>query len=264
MHADNVYRDLVETVLTHGEHRADRTGTGTKAIFGHQMRFDLREGFPLLTTKKMFWNGIVDELFWFLQAKETMNLNDLPTRSHNLWKWWARDGGDLGAIYGSQWRHWGGDQLQNVIASIKSNPMGRRHIVSAWNVMDIESMALPPCHVLFQFYVGGDSSLSLQLYQRSGDVFLGIPFNIASYSLLLTIVAKATGLTPKHFVHTIGDAHIYLNHVDQLQCQISRSSYPMPTIEVADRGSEINSYTSTDVTLQGYLCHPSLKGSVAV
>lgn len=264
MHADAVYKNLVETVLTHGEYRTDRTGTGTKSVFGHQMRFDLREGFPLLTTKKMFWNGIVDELFWFLQAGPTMNLNDLPTRSHNLWKWWAASNGELGPIYGSQWRHWGGDQLQNVIASIITNPMSRRHIVSSWNVQDIDAMALPPCHVMFQFYVSNAGVLSCQLYQRSGDIFLGIPFNIASYALLTHIVARATGLTPGEFIHTIGDAHIYINHESLLSGQILQDSYPMPTIEVADRGSNLNAYSSADVILKGYLCHPAIRAPVAV
>ena len=264
MHVDETYKQLVELILNKGEIREDRTGVGTKSIFGHQMRFDLQDGFPLLTTKKIFFNGVVDELFWFLQAKDTMNLNDLPTRSHNLWKWWAKEDGDLGPIYGSQWRHWGGDQLQNVVASIINNPTSRRHIVNAWNVSEIDSMALPPCHVMFQFYVSNSGVLSCHLYQRSGDVFLGIPFNIASYALLTHIVARATGLVPGEFVHTIGDAHIYINHIDLVSGQILRDSYPMPTIEVADRGSSLNAYTSADVILKEYQCHPAIKGTVAV
>jgi thymidylate synthase len=272
MHADKVYFNLCNTVLNEGVARTDRTGTGTLSVFGHQMRFNLQEGFPLLTTKKMFFNGVMDELFWFIQGgnidntsyKRRMNLNDLPTRSHNLWKWWAKEDGDLGRIYGAQWREWNHkDQLQTVINNIISDPFSRRHIVSSWNVDDLNDMALPPCHVLFQFYVVGNR-LSCQLYQRSGDVFLGIPFNIASYALLTHIVARATNLEVGDFIHTIGDAHIYTNHLDQIKSQIDREPFPMPTIEVADRGSNVNAYGIQDITLRGYTCHPAIKGSVSV
>ena len=272
MHADLVHADLCNTILTKGRSRSDRTGTGTLSIFGHQMRFDLQEGFPLLTTKKMFWNGVVDELFWFIQGgridnntyKRRMNLNDLPKRSHNLWKWWADEQGDLGRIYGAQWREWNHkDQLQDVIQGIRNDPYSRRHIVSAWNVTDLPDMRLPPCHVLFQYYVA-DGRLSCQLYQRSGDVFLGIPFNVASYALLTHIVAKATGLEVGEFVHTIGDAHIYTNHLDQINSQLQRTPFPMPTVEVADRGSSVDAYTASDILLKEYLCHPALKASVSI
>jgi thymidylate synthase len=272
-HVDDTYKELCELILSTGEYREDRTGVGTKSIFGHQMRFDLSQGFPLITTKKIFFNGVLDELFWFIQGGKVceqtfvnrMNLNDLPTRSHNMWKWWAKDSGDLGRIYGAQWRDWKHtDQLGSVVRSIIDNPYSRRHIVSSWNVAELDDMTLPPCHVLFQFYVSTSGKLSCHLYQRSADVFLGLPFNIASYALLTHIVARATGLVPGELVHSLGDAHIYLNHEGPLRSQLLQNSYPMPTVEVADRGSNIDSYTSTDIVLKDYKCHPPIKANVAI
>lgn len=261
------YIDLINKVLAEGIVRTDRTGTGTKGIFGHQMHFNLEDGFPMVTTKRLHLKSIIHELLWFIQG--STNVGYLQQNGVRIWNEWARPDGELGPIYGYQWRSWpdhkGGhiDQLANVIADIKSNPYSRRHIVSAWNVGCIDEMQLPPCHILFQFYVA-DGKLSCMLYQRSADIFLGVPFNIASYALLTMMVAQITGLKPGTFVHTLGDAHIYLNHMEQVNEQITRTPYPLPRMIINPEVKDINDFRFEDFTLEGYQSHPSIKGTVSV
>ncbi|MCM1050787.1 MAG: thymidylate synthase [Paenibacillus sp.] len=261
------YLDLLNRIMTEGVDRGDRTGTGTRSVFGHQMRFDLSEGFPLLTTKKLHLKSIIYELLWFL--KGDTNVKYLQDNGVRIWNEWARPDGDLGHIYGYQWRSWpdynGGhiDQIKEVIETIKNNPESRRIIVSAWNVADIPGMALPPCHILFQFYVA-DGRLSLMLYQRSADCFLGVPFNIASYALLLLMVAQVTGLKPGEFIHTLGDTHIYHNHFDQVKLQLEREPRPLPVMKINPEVKDIFDFKYEDFTLEDYNPHPHIKGTVAV
>lgn len=261
------YLDLINRIMTEGVDRGDRTGTGTRSVFGHQMRFDLSEGFPLLTTKKLHLKSIIYELLWFL--KGDTNVKYLQDNGVRIWNEWARPDGDLGHIYGYQWRSWpdynGGhiDQIKEVIETIKNNPESRRIIVSAWNVADIPGMALPPCHILFQFYVA-DGRLSLMLYQRSADCFLGVPFNIASYALLLMMVAQVTGLKPGEFIHTLGDTHIYHNHFDQVRLQLEREPRPLPVMKINPEVKDIFDFKYEDFTLEDYNPHPHIKGTVAV
>lgn len=261
------YLDLLEHVKNNGVLKGDRTGTGTKSVFGYQMRFNLKEGFPLLTTKKLHLKSIIYELLWFLAGDTNKKyLNDNGVR---IWDEWAKPDGDLGHIYGYQWRSWptydGGfiDQISEVIETIKKNPESRRMIVSAWNVADLKNMQLPPCHAFFQFYVA-NGKLSLQLYQRSADLFLGVPFNIASYSLLLMMVAQVTGLKPGEFIHTLGDAHIYTNHFEQVDLQLSREPRKLPTMKINPDVKSIFDFKFEDFTLEGYDPHPHIKGIVAV
>lgn len=261
------YLDLLNRIMTEGVDRGDRTGTGTRSVFGHQMRFDLSEGFPLLTTKKLHLKSIIYELLWFL--KGDTNVKYIQDNGVRIWNEWARPDGDLGHIYGYQWRSWpdynGGhiDQIKEVIETIKNNPESRRIIVSAWNVADIPGMALPPCHILFQFYVA-DGRLSLMLYQRSADCFLGVPFNIASYALLLMMVAQVTGLKPGEFIHTLGDTHIYHNHFDQVKLQLEREPRPLPVMKINPEVKDIFDFKYEDFTLEDYNPHPHIKGTVAV
>lgn len=261
------YLDLARRILAEGNRRGDRTGTGTISVFGHQMSFDLSEGFPLLTTKKLHTKSIIYELLWFLQG--STNVRWLQDHGVRIWNEWADADGELGPIYGHQWRSWttadGGtiDQIKNVVEQIRHNPESRRLIVSAWNVADIDRMKLPPCHVMFQFYVA-DGALSCQLYQRSGDVFLGVPFNIASYSLLTMMVAQVCGLRPGRFVHTLGDAHIYVNHLDQIREQLGRAPYPLPTMRINPSVRDIDGFRYEDFELVGYQAWPHIKGVVAV
>ncbi|ROT04815.1 thymidylate synthase [Muribaculaceae bacterium Isolate-104 (HZI)] len=261
------YLDLLDTILLHGTDKSDRTGTGTRSIFGYQMRFNLEDGFPLLTTKKLHLKSIIHELLWFL--KGDTNIAYLQENGVRIWNEWADENGDLGHIYGYQWRHWpdgaGGsiDQIAEAIETIKNNPDSRRIIVSAWNVADIPEMALPPCHAFFQFYVA-DGRLSLQLYQRSADCFLGVPFNIASYSLLLMMVAQVTGLKAGDFIHTLGDAHIYSNHFAQVQEQLGREPRNLPKMIINPEVKDIFSFKYSDFTLEDYNPHPHIKGTVAV
>lgn len=261
------YLDLLKYILDKGIEKEDRTGTGTISIFGYQMRFNLEEGFPLLTTKKLHLKSIIYELLWFIRGDT--NIKYLKEHGVSIWDEWADENGDLGPIYGYQWRSWpsydGGhiDQLSRVINGIKNNPHSRRHIVSAWNVADIDKMALPPCHCLFQFYVANDR-LSCQLYQRSGDVFLGVPFNIASYSLLLMMVAKVCGLKPGEFIHTLGDAHIYLNHLDQVKLQLTRQPRKLPQMIINRDVDSILDFKYEDFKLIDYNPHPYIKGEVSV
>lgn len=260
------YLNLLENILHNGMKKEDRTGTGTYSTFGYQMRFNLQDGFPLLTTKKLHWKSIVHELLWFL--KGDTNIKYLQDNNVRIWNEWADENGELGPVYGKQWRSWEGkdgktfDQMKNLINEIKNNPDSRRLIVSAWNVGKIDEMALPPCHLLFQFYVN-DGKLSLQLYQRSADVFLGVPFNIASYSLLLMIVAKECGLEPYEFIHTLGDAHIYINHLEQVKEQLGRTPTQLPTVVLKD-GVKWDEYTYDDIILKNYNAQPHIKGVVAV
>ena len=261
------YLDLMQRILDHGADKGDRTGTGTKSIFGHQMRFDLAAGFPLLTTKRLHVKSIIYELLWFINGDT--NVRWLQERGVRIWDEWADEAGELGPVYGKQWRSWptpdGGkiDQLAAVIGQIRSNPNSRRLIVSAWNVGEIDQMALPPCHVLFQFYVA-DGRLSCQLYQRSVDVFLGLPFNIASYALLTMMVAQVSGLRPGEFIHTSGDAHLYRNHFDQARLQLNRELRPLPTMRIDPAVTEIEGFAFEDFALTGYDPHPHIKGDVAV
>ena len=261
------YLDLLRHVLDEGTLKHDRTGTGTKSIFGYQMRCNLDDGFPLLTTKKVHLKSIIYELLWFLQGNT--NVHWLQEHGVRIWNEWADENGDLGPVYGHQWRSWptpdGGaiDQITNVVEMIKSNPESRRLIVSAWNVADIDQMKLPPCHTMFQFYVA-DGKLSCQLYQRSGDVFLGVPFNIASYALLTMMVAQVCGLKPGKFVHTLGDAHIYLNHIEQIKLQLTREPYPLPTMRINPDVKDIFGFKYEDFELEDYQCWPHIKGEVAV
>lgn len=263
----NQYLDLLRHVLDHGVEKSDRTGTGTISIFGYQMRFDLDQGFPMMTTKKLHLRSIIYELLWFL--KGDTNIRYLNDNKVNIWNEWADADGNLGHIYGYQWRSWPGydgnsiDQIAQVIHSIKNNPDSRRHIVSAWNVGDLNNMALPPCHVLFQFYVA-EGKLSCQLYQRSADIFIGVPFNIASYALLMMMVAQVTGLRPGTFVHTFGDAHIYKNHLEQVKLQLSREPRPLPRMIINSEISDINGFTFEDFVLEQYDPHPHIKGDISV
>jgi thymidylate synthase len=261
------YLDLLDHVLKNGTEKSDRTGTGTVSVFGYQMRFNLNDGFPLLTTKKLHLKSIIHELLWFISGDtNTGYLNDNGVK---IWNEWADENGNLGPVYGSQWRSWpadGGrkiDQLQNVMSSIKNAPDSRRHIVSAWNVGELDKMALPPCHIMFQFYVAA-GRLSCQLYQRSADIFLGVPFNIASYALLTHMVAQVTGLKPGDFVHTLGDAHIYLNHIEQVRLQLSREPYNLPEMVINPAVNDILNFRYEDFTLTGYMAHPHIKGDISV
>ena len=261
------YLNLLQHILDHGVKKQDRTGTGTISTFGYQMRFNLEDGFPLVTTKKVHLKSIIYELLWFLNGDT--NVKYLQDHGVRIWNEWADENGDLGPVYGYQWRHWRTpdgkevDQIANLIEGLKKNPDSRRHIVSAWNPADVDDMALPPCHTMFQFYVA-DGRLSCQLYQRSGDTFLGIPFNIASYALLTMMVAQVCGLKPGDFVHTIGDAHIYLNHIEQVKLQLSRAPYPLPTMKINPDVKDIFSFKYEDFTLENYQCHPTIKGEISV
>ncbi|MCD8493958.1 MAG: thymidylate synthase [Alphaproteobacteria bacterium] len=261
------YLDLMRRVLETGTKKEDRTGTGTLSVFGHQMRFDLAEGFPLVTTKKLHLKSIIHELLWFL--KGDTNIAYLKENGVRIWDEWADEDGNLGPVYGAQWRKWmtaeGNtiDQISNVIERIKTTPDDRRLIVSAWNVGEIPKMALPPCHAFFQFYVA-DGKLSCQLYQRSADIFLGVPFNIASYALLTMMVAQVTGLKPGEFIHTLGDAHLYTNHLEQTREQLSRKPYPLPEMHLNPHVKSIFDFKFEDFELVGYEAHPHIKGAVAV
>ncbi|MBQ6754159.1 MAG: thymidylate synthase [Bacteroidales bacterium] len=261
------YLDLLDTVLRTGTDKGDRTGTGTRSIFGYQMRFNLQDGFPLLTTKKLHTRSIIHELLWFLNGDT--NVKYLHDNKVSIWDEWAREDGSLGPIYGYQWRHWdkkdGGfvDQISDVVNQIKHNPNSRRMIVSAWNVAQIDEMALPPCHCLFQFYVA-NGRLSLQLYQRSADIFLGVPFNIASYSILLAMMAQVTGLECGDFVHTFGDAHLYNNHFEQAKLQLTREPLPLPTLKLNPDVKDIFSFKYEDIVIENYQSHPHIKAEVSV
>ena len=261
------YLDLMRTILDEGHYKSDRTGTGTYSIFGYQMRFDLQKGFPLLTTKKLHLRSIIYELLWFLRGDT--NIQYLHDHNVTIWDEWADENGDLGPVYGKQWRSWEApdgrviDQITSLIEQLKRNPDSRRLIVSAWNPADVDQMALPPCHTMFQFYAN-DGQLSCQLYQRSADVFLGVPFNIASYALLTMMVAQVCGLQPKDFVHTFGDAHIYSNHVDQAKLQLSREPRPLPQMRINPEVKSIFDFQYEDFTLENYDPHPHIKAEVAV
>jgi thymidylate synthase len=262
----STYEDFMRHVASHGVAKGDRTGTGTTSVFGHQMRFDLREGFPLVTTKKVHFRSIALELLWFLRGDG--NATWLQERGVTIWDEWAAPDGDLGPVYGVQWRSWptpgGGhiDQIAEVVQQLRTNPDSRRIIVSAWNVAELSKMALMPCHAFFQFYVA-DGRLSCQLYQRSADIFLGVPFNIASYALLVLMMAKAAGLQPGDFVHTFGDAHLYLNHVEQAQTQLQRAPRPLPVMHLADKTDPF-AFDEADFALEGYDPHPHIKAPVAI
>ncbi|MDQ2740316.1 MAG: thymidylate synthase [Actinomycetota bacterium] len=261
------YLDLMDRILTTGVDKQDRTGTGTRSIFGHQMRFDLAEGFPLVTTKKVHLRSIVVELLWFLQG--STNVRWLQDRGVTIWDEWADADGDLGPVYGHQWRSWPTpngesiDQIAAVVSSLRTNPDSRRHIVSAWNVAEVGEMAIPPCHTMFQFYVA-NGRLSCQLYQRSADVFLGVPFNIASYALLTEMMAKVVGLEPGDFVHTLGDAHLYSNHFEQAELQLTRTPRPLPRLILTDGIAEMDGFEYADIQVRAYDPHPGIKAPIAV
>ena len=265
-HPERQYLALLADILANGVQRGDRTGTGTLGVFGRQIRFDLAKGFPVLTTKKLHLRSIFIELLWFL--KGDTNIAYLKDNGVRIWDEWADENGDLGPVYGKQWRSWATpdgrviDQIANLVENLKTNPNSRRHIVTAWNPADVDDMALPPCHCLFQFFVA-DGKLSCQLYQRSADVFLGVPFNIASYALLTVMVAKVVGLEPGEFVHTFGDAHLYLNHLDQAREQLTREPFDFPTLKIADK-RDLFAFQYEDFTLEGYQAHPHIKAEVSV
>jgi len=261
------YLDLLQYILNNGVEKPDRTGTGTKSCFGYQMRFDLQQGFPLVTTKKLHLKSIIYELLWFLKGET--NIAYLKEHGVSIWNEWANESGELGPVYGKQWRSWEGadgkivDQVTGLIKQIKTNPDSRRLIISAWNVADLPKMALMPCHTLFQFYVA-DGKLSCQLYQRSADFFLGVPFNIASYALLTMMIAQVCDLEPGEFIHTFGDAHIYNNHIEQVNLQLSRKPLPLPTMKLNPSVKNIFDFTFEDFTLENYQSHPAIKAPVAV
>lgn len=261
------YLDLLSHVMENGVDRGDRTGTGTRGVFGYQMRFDLEKGFPLITTKKLHLRSIIHELLWFLMGET--NIKYLQDNKVRIWDEWADENGDLGPVYGSQWRSWPApngesiDQISNLIEGIKNNPNSRRHIVTAWNPAEVDNMALPPCHCLFQFFVA-DGKLSCQLYQRSADIFLGVPFNIASYSLLTHMVAQVTGLKVGEFVHSFGDAHIYHNHFDQVRLQLTRAPRPLPKLIMNEERTSIFDFAYEDFAFEGYDPHPTIKAPIAV
>ncbi len=270
------YLDLLKHILANGTQKTDRTGTGTKSVFGYQMRFDLSEGFPLVTTKKVHMRSIIHELLWFLKGET--NIAYLKENGVSIWDEWADENGELGPVYGKQWRSWEGadgvviDQVKELIEQIKKNPDSRRLLISAWNVADLPKMALMPCHTIFQFYTAGSNShqkagkrtLSCQLYQRSADVFLGVPFNIASYALLTMMIAQVCDLEPGEFIHTFGDVHIYNNHLEQVELQLSRKPYPLPTMKLNPAVKDIFSFRFEDFTLENYQSHPAIKAPVAV
>jgi thymidylate synthase len=269
------YLDLMRHVLDNGLDKSDRTGTGTRSVFGWQMRFDLAQGFPLLTTKKLHLKSIIHELLWFLSGDT--NIAYLKANGVRIWDEWADENGDLGPVYGHQWRNFGAtrlpggsyardgrDQLAAVVRSIRENPASRRHIVTGWNPLEADTVALPPCHTLFQFHVGMDGRLSCQLYQRSADLFLGVPFNIASYALLTHLVAQATGLTPGDFIHTFGDAHIYVNHFEQVETQLAREPRPLPVLKLNPGVCDLFAFRYEDVAIEGYAPYPAIKAPVAV
>jgi len=261
------YHDLLKHILKNGKKKSDRTGTGTLSVFGYQMRFDLTKGFPCLTTKKLHLRSIIYELLWFLKGES--NIKYLKDNKVRIWDEWADEKGDLGPVYGVQWRKWEDkngnllDQIKNLIFDIKNNPYSRRHIVSAWNVGDLNNMALPPCHTMFQFYVN-ENKLSCQLYQRSADVFLGVPFNIASYALLTMMISHVCGLKYGDFVHTFGDVHLYLNHLDQAKLQLTRKPYVLPEMKINKKVSDIFSFQYDDFKLIDYKFHPHIKAKVSV
>lgn len=261
------YLELMRHVRDNGNVRTDRTGTGTVSVFGHQSRYDLADGFPMVTTKKLHLRSIIHELLWFLRGDS--NIEYLKENGVSIWDEWADENGELGPVYGVQWRSWptpdGGsiDQIQQVIDQIKNTPDSRRIIVSAWNVSFVNQMALPPCHALFQFYVA-DGKLSCQLYQRSADIFLGVPFNIASYALLTMMIAQVCDLEPGEFIHTLGDAHVYSNHLEQVELQLSREPYPLPTLKLNPEIKDLFDFTYEDIEIVDYQCHPHIKGAVAV
>ncbi|MEC9022191.1 MAG: thymidylate synthase [Pseudomonadota bacterium] len=261
------YLDLMQRVLEYGVEKGDRTGTGTKSIFGYQMRFDLSQGFPLVTTKKLHLRSIIHELLWFLRGDT--NIKYLNQNGVRIWDDWADPHGELGPVYGSQWRSWPGpegrqfDQIKELIKGLKNTPDSRRHIVSSWNVAELDKMALPPCHCLFQFYVA-NGRLSCQLYQRSADIFLGVPFNIASYALFTLMVAQVTGLKAGEFIHTLGDAHLYLNHIEQARIQLLRDPYQLPVMSLNERVDDIFEFRFEDFTLRDYRSHPHISAPIAV
>ena len=261
------YLDLLSHILENGNEKTDRTGTGTRSVFGYQMRFDLQKGFPLLTTKKLHTRSIFYELLWFL--KGDTNIKYLHDNKVTIWDEWADENGDLGPVYGKQWRAWQGvdgkitDQISQLIHQIKNTPDSRRMLVSAWNVGEVEQMALPPCHIVFQFYVA-NGKLSCQLYQRSADVFLGVPFNIASYALLTAMIAQVCGLEAGEFIHTLGDAHLYSNHLDQARLQLSRTPYELPKLVLNPEIKDIFDFTYEDIKIENYVSHPHIKAEVAV
>lgn len=261
------YLDLMRHVRDHGTTKSDRTGTGTQSVFGYQMRFDLSQGFPLITTKKLHLRSIIHELLWFLRGES--NIHYLQENGVSIWDEWADDNGNLGPVYGTQWRSWltpSGDkidQISRIVDQIRHNPDSRRLMVSAWNVADVDQMALPPCHALFQFYVA-DGKLSCQLYQRSADIFLGVPFNIASYALLTSMVAQVTGLKVGEFIHTLGDAHLYSNHLEQADLQLSRNPLPLPTLQLNPDIQSLFDFRYDDISIINYTYHPHIKAEVAI
>ena len=264
---DETYATLLDRIIFEGEQRTDRTGVGTIALFGTRMRFDLSKGFPLLTTKRVYWKGVVEELLWFLRG--STNAKELQEKGVHIWDAWADEDGELGRIYGRQWRAWEGregfiDQIENVVDALVENPDSRRHIVTAWNPADVDNVALPPCHCLFQFDVTADDRLNCQLYQRSADMFLGVPFNIASYSLLTMMVAHVTGLKPGTFTWVGGNTHIYLNHIDQVNEQLLRDPRPAPTVKLNPQVHNISFFDFEDIELVGYDPHPAIVAEVAV
>ncbi len=266
---EDQYLQLLRDLLDKGEKREDRTGTGTLSLFGYQFRFDLAQGFPLLTTKKVHLKSVIHELLWFLKGDS--NIGYLRENKVSIWDEWADETGNLGPVYGYQWRHWGAkngqpgiDQITKLIEGLKTNPFSRRHLVSAWNVSDVDQMALPPCHALFQFYVHTDRRLSCELYQRSADAFLGVPFNIASYALLTMMVAHVADLKPGHFVHSFGDVHLYLNHQDQAREQLSRTPKSFPTMKISPQVRSIFDFKYEDFELENYDPHPTIKAPIAV